>query len=277
MPVAVLKTGAQTSIYYVYADHLNTPRVITSSSDDTIVWRWDAVDPFGLQGPNENPIGLETFTYNQRFPGQVFDKETNTHYNYFRDYDPQTGRYVQSDPIGLNGGINTYTYVNGNPFSYSDPFGLQATMVVDAGRLGLPAIGTACAGTGGAVCAAAAVGAVGVGAYSLTDDYVNPWIQPLISKAVEACEVNWDKIQKNIDHANYHKTCDKKPPGNLTPCELARWNRRQAQSCFDKRKEWEDRWGNSSTKDAHRRALENVKRRMSNAVQDIINFCPAGS
>jgi RHS repeat-associated protein len=54
----------------------------------------------------------------------VYDKETGSHYNYFRDYNPQTGRYQQSDPIGLQGGINTFGYVNANPFSYSDPLGL---------------------------------------------------------------------------------------------------------------------------------------------------------
>jgi RHS repeat-associated protein len=53
------------------------------------------------------------------FLSRFFDKETNTHYNYFRDYDPAIGRYVQSDPIGLEGGINTYAYVGGNPLRYA--------------------------------------------------------------------------------------------------------------------------------------------------------------
>lgn len=89
------------------------------------VWRWDQAEPFGTYPANENPSGLGAFEFNLRFDGQYFDKETGLHYNYFRDYDPAIGRYVQSDPIGLAGGLNTYAYVKGNPLRYRDPMGLK--------------------------------------------------------------------------------------------------------------------------------------------------------
>jgi RHS repeat-associated protein len=88
-----------------------------------LAWRWDA-DPFGTAAPNQNPAGLGTFLYNLRFPGQYYQAETGLNYNYHRDYDPLTGRYVESDPIGLRGGANTYVYVYDTPVRWIDRHGL---------------------------------------------------------------------------------------------------------------------------------------------------------
>ena len=112
-------------VFYIFSDQINTAREITNS-DGVKVWQADP-EPFGANPPNDNPAGQGKFTYNPRFPGQYFDSETGLHYNYFRDYDPQTGRYVQSDPIGLGGGLNTYAYVGGDPVSYYDAPGLNRT------------------------------------------------------------------------------------------------------------------------------------------------------
>jgi RHS repeat-associated protein len=126
MPVVVLKQEQGNTVpYYVYPDHIKTPRVITRASDNVMVWRWDHADPFGAVQPIEIQPGMAAFGYNPRFPGQLFDRESGMHYNYFRDYDPKTGRYLQSDPIGLQGGVNTYSYVAGNPVSKIDPRGLD--------------------------------------------------------------------------------------------------------------------------------------------------------
>jgi len=101
-----------------------------------VVWQWDNSDPFGNNVPNQNPNGAGTFSFNLRFPGQYADQETNTHYNISRDYNPAIGRYVQSDPIGLMGGINTYTYVRANPLGYTDPRGTKIISAVYGAVMG---------------------------------------------------------------------------------------------------------------------------------------------
>jgi len=110
-------------MYFIQVDHLNTPRLVANQSGQT-VWRWDQAEPFGNNPADENPSGLGAFDLPLRLPGQRFDKETNLLYNYFRDYDPSLGRYVESDPLGLRGGLNTYAYVESNPLSQIDPKGL---------------------------------------------------------------------------------------------------------------------------------------------------------
>jgi RHS repeat-associated protein len=87
------------------------------------VWRNDNTEPFGDSVPNENPSGLGAFEFPLRFPGQYADKETNLAYNWMRDYDGAIGRYIQSDPIGLEGGINMYVYVVNRPLEKFDSKG----------------------------------------------------------------------------------------------------------------------------------------------------------
>jgi RHS repeat-associated protein len=124
-PVAVIKpTTPDPTLYFIHSDHLDTPRIISNQAQQA-VWRWDNDDPFGANMANENPSGLGTFAFNLRFPGQYFDKETNLHYNTFRDYSPEIGRYIESDPVGVSAGPNTYSYVSSNPVGFSDPLGLR--------------------------------------------------------------------------------------------------------------------------------------------------------
>ena len=124
IPVATLRPngspGCTTNpvcVFYVHTDHLGTPRKITAStSSNTLEWRWDP-DTFGTAVPSG------ALTYNLRFPGQYALSETGLSYNYLRDYDPTIGRYIESDPAGLRGGINTYAYVEDDPLDGIDPFG----------------------------------------------------------------------------------------------------------------------------------------------------------
>ena len=135
----VPNTTAQTqaNAYNIYTDHLNTPREIRNNANQQR-WTWypEQAEAFGANPPNENPATLGIFTYNLRFPGQLYDPTSQLSYNYYRDYNPRTGRYIESDPIGLQGGINTYAYVNGNPLWWTDPRGLAiCTYSITGGRL----------------------------------------------------------------------------------------------------------------------------------------------
>jgi RHS repeat-associated protein len=116
--------GAQpANLLYVHADHLGSPQKLTDASQATV---WDGVfDPFG----EEVAIaGLAAMP--MRFPGQYADEETGFSYNYFRDYEPRLGRYVQSDPIGILAGLSPYVYVGARPVSLIDSFGLAGHHIV---------------------------------------------------------------------------------------------------------------------------------------------------
>jgi RHS repeat-associated protein len=118
-PLAIVTGGA---LYFIHPDHLDTPQKATDASQNLA---WDIVArPFGQTEQQTFPP-LSSL----RFPGQYFDSESGLAQNWFRDYDPSIGRYIESDPIGLDGGINSYGYVGSNPALFLDPLGLQAVPV----------------------------------------------------------------------------------------------------------------------------------------------------
>lgn len=118
-------TGSSTSYHYLHTDHLATPILATDKAGSP-TWK-GASEAFGATKPT-----IQATEMNLRFPGQYWDRETNTHYNFNRDYLPGVARYTQADPIGLQGGVNIYAYALYNPIINIDDFGLYSTP--DVGR-----------------------------------------------------------------------------------------------------------------------------------------------
>ncbi|MGE0278710.1 MAG: RHS repeat domain-containing protein [Nitrospiraceae bacterium] len=107
----------------MHPEYLNTPRLVADATGTT-VWRWDQQEPFGANPANDDPDeNSVAFDLPLRLPGQRYDAETGLHYNYFRDFAPALGRYVESDPLGRRGGLNGYEYVRSNPLFDLDPTG----------------------------------------------------------------------------------------------------------------------------------------------------------
>jgi RHS repeat-associated protein len=130
LPLAALDGDA---IRDIQTDHLGTPRVVIDRATNTSIWAWNiGREAFGSDAPNEDPDkdGAK-YVFDMRFPGQRYDAVTRLFQNGWRDYDPTSGRYIQSDPIGLAGGISTYAYVGSNPHGHTDPFGLDIAVVID--------------------------------------------------------------------------------------------------------------------------------------------------
>jgi len=121
-PLAQVNAGSPEAVTYLHPGHLGTPKFGTNAGG-TQVWAW-APDAFG----NGSPSGAATV--NLRMPGQFYDAESSLFYNWNRYYNPATGRYIGSDPIGLAGGLNTFNYPQ-NPVMWTDPLGLKVKAIYD--------------------------------------------------------------------------------------------------------------------------------------------------
>lgn len=120
-PIAVVTTSG---VYYIQTDQRNAPRTITDSAG-AVVWQWNPT-PFGENAP----MSSSGFLFNLRYPGQYYDAETGNVYNHARYYDPALGRYLESDPMGLSAGVNTYAYVTNDPEDQIDPTGFAPVIVM---------------------------------------------------------------------------------------------------------------------------------------------------
>lgn len=182
----------QTATYhYLITDHLGTPQLAINSQGQQ-TWKIHS-DTFGntVLDPNNQ------ITLNLRFPGQYYDQETGLSYNYFRDYNPQIGRYIQSDPIGIMGGINTYNYATDNPLIYRDPYGKNV----------LPLFGLIAVPAAAILVAEIAAGlAIGLLVYEIANEIVN--------YDNSYCSKNKNKNKNNPNNVDNSALSTAAPPPN---------------------------------------------------------------
>jgi len=135
-------------IRYYHTDHIGTPRELTSEDGEVLwsvlyqawgntlheTWLPERIAKAVPLRKREEQIKTQHLTQHLRFQGQYFDEETGLHYNRFRYYDPDCGRFVSQDPIGLLGSVNFYHYAP-NPVVWVDPWGLEPTAHLRIGSL----------------------------------------------------------------------------------------------------------------------------------------------
>ncbi|NYE28233.1 RHS repeat-associated protein [Rhodanobacter sp. K2T2] len=227
IPVAAITSNAtgpaNVTFDYIHADQLGTPRVVTDVSGAEVWRRPYAGDAFGEQ----TPTSAGGLILNLRFPGQYYDAETGTNYNMYRNYEPTTGRYLQSDPIGLNGGISTFDYAENNPLMYTDAAGLlvapsplntalERALITDA----------AGGGPEDPIGDAIAVG-VFVGSLAITE----------LSQS--------DIVQRALDRKAYSTVCKSSVPPSGDKCKDAEANLERLKKCVAMRQSFREKWGAS--------------------------------
>ncbi len=263
------QVNADESVLYLHTDHLATPRAATNQAG-TQVWGWES-DAFGRGAPS----GTETV--NLRFPGQYYDDETALHYNWNRYYNPDTGRYITSDPIGLEGGNNTYAYVNANPVMFTDPEGLEAASPpasTPSNSAPDNVAGRAMRGILLRRCIGVLRGPVGIFLDVMTPTAIGDGTCPdptcgmvLENKQDEGKKEQDKEAQKRAERERYHEICDTPPPKTGDACEDAKADLSRWEMCLDARKAFARKWFPNSTEDHHFSQVENAIRNSEQRVR----------
>ncbi|WP_339133401.1 MAG: RHS repeat-associated core domain-containing protein [Candidatus Electrothrix sp. GW3-4] len=231
----LLQNKSAEGAYYYINDHLGAPQIITDDSG-SIVWQAEYL-PFGKVN-----ISVAQIENNLRFPGQYFDAETGLHYNWNRYYDPETGRYIAADPIGLDGGMNLYAYVGSDPVNGVDPMGLQIALPVPVAP---------------------------PGGISSEMSKWNAKAAEALSDAINDAEFALYEWLRQREYRRYKDRCGQKPPAGLEHCEKLNWLLDQAENCRDLRQRWDDRWEPGR----HKQAISDWNNRANKLRRKIAREC----
>jgi len=230
----------KSDIYYLHTNHIDAPLALSNQTGE-LVWQVE-MTPFGKTNVVLDTLSNKTIT--PRFPGQYSDEESGLYYNYFRDYDPELGRYIQSDPIGLAGGINTYGYVGGNPVNYVDPDGLKRTIII---RPPKPKTFDPLFPPGTWRPDTANSPSFDYGGF-LTPNPAWGWLNSYMFNNDRNYSSN-TPIERAANRGQYHNSCDEPPPTSGDSCQRARTKRDKAKQCIELRQAFSKKWY-SSTMDA---------------------------
>jgi RHS repeat-associated protein len=230
-PIAVTKGG---NTFFYHQDGLGSVTDLTDSAGTTA--KSYAYDAYG--NILESPGAVEQpYTYT----GREFDSESGLYYYRARNYDPVSGRFLQSDPVGFSGGLNLYQYVGSNPTNMVDPTGKFAMVLPLV--LSSPVITTSVANVLGGLAIAAMIASAGD---------------------------SQQAAQKQAEHDAYKARCNQSPPSGLDQCETAKWELERNKDCFRMRLDWIRRWGSTPGLEDQ---LAQVERSIKNAEARVRELC----
>jgi len=226
------------STYFAHNNHLATPILLTDQGQNK-VWS-TSYTPFGLGTPQDDVDGDgNRVTLNIRFPGQYYDAESGLHYNWHRYYDPELGRYITSDPLGLYDGPSTYGYAHQNPVNKFDPNGQSALSIAWNAAKASPAGRAAVYGYRTGQTIAQVINATRALPHSPSVAELE-WFDQIQKKDSKHEWIEDENAQVEYDY--YKAVCDVKMPTTGDECEDLRRISEQASLCAELRQQWDDKW-----------------------------------